>query len=121
VVVLVAVYMTHSVQLFWIEVMALGALLGSVQSAARGLTAMFAPISKSAEIFGFWSLTYKLGGLIGPLMYGTVADQYSHRTAMLSVSVFFLLAFLLNLLVNEQRGRQAGLAFESYLSKEDPS
>jgi UMF1 family MFS transporter len=114
---LAMIYYTYSVQVFWVLVLVLGALLGSVQSAARGLTAMFAPPSKSAEIFGFWSLTYKLGGMIGPLMYGWVADSSGHRPAMLCVSVFFMLAFLVNLLVDEKRGREAGLAFERYLSK----
>lgn len=112
---ILCVYFTYSVPIFWALVIALGALLGSVQSAARGLVAMFAPPSKSAEIFGFWSLTYKLGGMIGPLLYGFVADSRGHRTAMLYVSVFFLLAFLVCLLVDEKRGRQAGLDFEAYL------
>ncbi len=118
---ILCVYYTYSVTFFWILVIILGALLGSVQSAARGLVAMFAPPSKSAEIFGFWSLTYKLGGMIGPLLYGFVADSSGHRTAMLCVSVFFLLAFLVCLLVNEKRGRQAGLEFEEYLSISSPS
>ncbi len=118
---ILCVYLTYSVTVFWVLVMALGALLGSVQSAARGLVAMFAPPSKSAEIFGFWSLTYKLGGMIGPLLYGLVADRSGHRTAMLCVSVFFLLAFLVCLLVNEKRGRQAGVEFEEYLSRSSPN
>ena len=118
---ILCVYFTRSVTIFWGLVIVLGALLGSVQSAARGLVAMFAPPSKSAEIFGFWSLTYKLGGMIGPLLYGFVADSRGHRTAMLCVSVFFLLAFLVCLLVDEKRGRQAGLEFEEYLSKSSPS
>lgn len=115
VVLIVAVYFTYSRNVFWVLVMALGALLGSVQSAARGLTAMFAPPSKAAEIFGFWSLTYKLGGMIGPLLYGIISDNHSHRMAMLAISVFFLFAFLVNLMVNEKRGREAGIAFEKYL------
>jgi UMF1 family MFS transporter len=118
---ILCVYFTHSVQVFWGLVILLGALLGSVQSAARGLVAMFAPPSKSAEIFGFWSLTYKLGGMIGPLLYGLVADSSGHRTAMLCVSVFFLLAFLVCLLVDEKRGRKAGLEFEEYLARSSPS
>lgn len=120
-VLLIVVYATHSVKIFWVLVLILGALLGSVQSAARGITAMFAPPSKSAEIFGFWSLTYKLGGMIGPLLYGTIADSQGHRIAMLCVSVFFFAAFLANLPINMARGRQAGIDFENSLPKSSPS
>ncbi|MCG3195917.1 MAG: MFS transporter [Candidatus Omnitrophica bacterium] len=116
VVLVVAVYFTYSVQVYWALVLILGALLGSVQSAARGMTAMFAPPSKAAEIFGFWSLTYKVGGMIGPLLYGTIADRWSHRAGMLTISVFFLLAFLTNIPVNERRGREAGMDFERHLT-----
>jgi MFS transporter, UMF1 family len=140
---IVFIAFTHTVWLYVVLFLVLGAFLGSVQSGARGVVAMFAPPSKSAEIFGFWSLTYKLGGMIGPLLYGyvsdyrgqrsslgemlgpllygSVPDTLGQRTAMLCVSVFFLLAFLACLLVDEKRGRQAGLEFEEYLSRSSPS
>ena len=113
---LLGIYFTYSVTVYWGLVLLLGAGLGSVQSAARAMIGLFAPPSKSAEIFGFWSLTYKLGGIFGPLMYGYIADQASHRWAMLFISSFFLLAFLLNFAVDEKRGRRAGLAFEEKLA-----
>jgi UMF1 family MFS transporter len=113
---LLGVFFTHSLSIYWFLVVMLGAGLGSIQSAARAMVGLFAPRSKSAEIFGFWSLTYKLGGLVGPLMYGFIADSASHRWAMLFISSFFLLAFLLNFAVDEKRGRRAGLAFEEKLA-----
>jgi len=116
VVLLLGVFFTYSVDVFWVLVLLLGVGMGSVQSAARAMIGLFAPPSKTAEIFGFWSLTYKLGGIFGPLLYGVIADQASHRWAMLFISSFFAFAFFLNLLVNEKRGREAGKAFEETLA-----
>jgi UMF1 family MFS transporter len=110
--ILVGIFFTYSVQVFWVLVLLLGAGLGSIQSAARAMVGYLAPASKRAEIFGFWSLTYKMGGLVGPLMYGVIADNLSHRAAMLFVSSFYILAFLLNLKVDEERGHEAGNEFE---------
>jgi len=109
---LLGVFVTYDTRVFWGLVLLLGAGLGSIQSAARAMIGLFAPVSKTSEIFGFWSLTYKLGGMVGPLMYGFIADHKSHRWAMLAISVFFVFAFLLNVLVDEKRGRAAGVEFE---------
>jgi len=118
--VLTGVFFTYTIWIFWILVLLLGAGLGGVQSAARAMVGLFAPPSKSAEIFGFWSLTYKLGGLVGPVSYGAIA-HFSHRWAMLFIAVFFGLSFLVLLLVDQKRGQAAGAAFEDLLAdKSEP-
>ena len=112
---LVAVYFTHSVLVFKGLALLLGAGLGAVQSGARALVGFLAPESKSGELFGFWSLTYKLGGIFGPILYGIISEDFSHRTAMLAISLFFLVAFLVNHFVDPLRGREASLRFEEKL------
>ncbi|MCB9781336.1 MAG: MFS transporter [Candidatus Omnitrophica bacterium] len=109
---LVTIYFVHSVSAFKGLAVLLGAGLGAIQSGARALIGYMAPKSKAGEIFGFWSLTYKFGGLIGPLAYGLISDNISHRIAMLFIAVFFLIAFLVNLAVDQKRGHSSALEFE---------
>ncbi|MCA9428481.1 MAG: MFS transporter, partial [Candidatus Omnitrophica bacterium] len=109
---LVTIYFVHSVSAFKGLAVLLGAGLGAIQSGARALIGYMAPKSKAGEIFGFWSLTYKFGGLIGPLAYGLISDNISHRIAMLFIAVFFLIAFLVNLAVDQKRGHNSALVFE---------
>lgn len=117
---LVVVYFTESVPVFKGLALLLGAGLGSVQSAARALIGYMAPESKAGEMFGFWSLTYKLGGMVGPILYGFVSEDFSHRAAMLTISVFFLIAFILNHFVDPLRGRKSAIEFEAELQKMKP-
>ena len=81
------------------------------------MVGFLAPESKSGELFGFWSLTYKLGGIFGPILYGSISEDVSHRAAMLSISTFFLIAFAINHFVDPLRGRESSLRFEEKLKE----
>ncbi len=109
---LTAVYFTKEIQIFWVLAAIMGAGLGSLQSAGRGMVALMAPKSKSGEIFGFWSLTYKLGGIVGLPLYGFLAYKIGHRPSMLFVAGFFVLALIGLRWVDEKRGHEAALDFE---------
>lgn len=85
-----------------------GSILGATQSASRALLARFAPIRKSAEFFGFFSLTGKISASIGPLFYGEVVRLTgSQRWATLSLALFFLIGLGLLQSVDEREGIRA--------------
>lgn len=85
-----------------------GSILGATQSASRALLALFAPIQKSAEFFGFFSLTGKISASIGPLVYGEIVRLTgSQRWATLSLALFFLIGFVLLQSVDEREGIRA--------------
>jgi UMF1 family MFS transporter len=85
-----------------------GSILGATQSASRALLARFAPIQKSAEFFGFFSLTGKISASVGPLFYGEIVRLTgSQRWATLSLALFFLIGLVLLQSVDEQEGIRA--------------
>lgn len=81
--------------------------LGSTQSASRAIVGIFSPESKSAEFFGFWGLSGKLAAIVGLLAVGALQLWLGLRTAVLICSLFFLLALIANMFVNEKRGMKA--------------
>lgn len=91
-----------------------GSILGATQSASRALLARFAPIQKSAEFFGFFSLTGKISASIGPLFYGEIVRLTgSQRWATLSLALFFLIGLLLLQSVDERKGIEAATGWNT--------
>lgn len=90
-----------------------GLCLGATQSAGRTIVAIFAPESKSGEIFGFWGVTGKLAAIFGLLSLGLLQRALGLEQAILVCALFFLTAWALSLKVNESRGSAAAKAHES--------
>jgi UMF1 family MFS transporter len=86
--------------------------LGATQSAGRTIVAIFAPESKSGEIFGFWGLTGKLASIFGLLSLGLLQNALGLERAILVCALFFLAAWVLSLKVNESRGLAAAKVHE---------
>ncbi len=86
-----------------------GAAMGSSQSAGRALIGQLAPRSRSAEFFGLWGLTIKLGTVAGPLSYGLIASltEGNHRVALAATALFFVAALVSLFTIDEQRGKLA--------------
>jgi len=95
--------------LFWIAANLAGLCMGSSQSAGRALVAYFSPTERAAEFFGLWGVATRLAAVLGPLTYGAVTwiTDNNHRLAMLITGVFFLLALVVLMRVDEPRGRAA--------------
>ena len=74
-------------------------VMGSVGGIAIGMTATasrpklieLAPKNKMAEYFGFFELTDKLSGVLGPVIFGYLAASYSYSIALISLIIFFAL------------------------------
>lgn len=81
-----------------------GTGLGAVQSCARTMVGMFTPENKGAEFFGFWGMTIKLAAIFGILGLGILQSFIGLQAAVLLCLGFFGLSFIINLLVDEQRG-----------------
>ena len=95
--------------LFWVAANLAGICMGSSQSAGRALVAYFSPPERAAEFFGLWGVATRLAAVLGPLTYGAVTwmTDNNHRLAMLITGTFFLLALVVLMRVDEQRGRIA--------------
>jgi MFS transporter, UMF1 family len=82
-----------------------GLCLGSTQSAARAMVGVFSPESKAGELYGFWGLSGKLSAMFGLMSLGFLQVQFGLKTSILLCAVFFFIALLIALFVNEKRGK----------------
>lgn len=80
-----------------------GALLGAIWTTTRPMLIKIAPKKKLAELFGFQGLTEKLGGLVGPVVFGGLVLISGYTAALISVLVFFVIGLVMLLNVRTDR------------------
>jgi UMF1 family MFS transporter len=92
----VAAYFVTSVGWFYGVAFAAGTAIGSSQSASRSLMALLTPPGHEAEYFGFYDgLCGKASAVVGPLVYGVLADLTGERLAALAIGLFFVVGLVL--------------------------
>lgn len=92
-----------------------GTSLGACQSSTRALVGLFAPRSRSAELFGFWGLSMKLASVFGLLAIGLLQVWLGLQQAMLFCALLFALALLVARGIDETRGRAIAAEHEAGL------
>ncbi|NEX21897.1 MFS transporter [Thiorhodococcus mannitoliphagus] len=83
-----------------------GMSLGACQSTTRTLVGLFSPLTRSAEMFGFWGLSMKLAGVFGLLAIGLLQALFGLHKAVLFCILLFVVAFIVARAVDETRGRR---------------
>jgi MFS transporter, UMF1 family len=84
-----------------------GVVQGGTQALSRSIYARMSPASKSGEFFGFYGLSEKFAGILGPLVYGIVGGiTHSPRSSIMSITVFFIIGIIMLLRVNVDKGAQ---------------
>jgi MFS transporter, UMF1 family len=102
--IVVASYFVQTVAQFYVVALTAGVAMGSSQSASRSLMALLTPRGREAEFFGFYDgLCGKASAVIGPPLFGIMADLTGQRIAALSVGVFFVAGLFLLRGVEERR------------------
>ncbi len=86
--------------------------LGSTQSACRAMVGMFSPVTKAGEFFGLWSFSNRLSAILGLMSIGVLQNLFGLRNAILICSIFFMIAILIALYVNEERGMASAFVHE---------
>lgn len=86
--------------------------LGATQSSCRAMVGIFAPESKSAEFFGFWNLAGKIASIIGLLGLGFLQHEFGLKNAVLLCALFFFIAIVVSVFINQKRGMDAARAHE---------
>lgn len=89
-----------------------GLSLGSSQSASRALVGLFTPENKAAEFFGFWGLSNKLAGVFGIIGLGLLQAEFGLHQSILFCAALFLVAVLISLFVNQQKGEEVADYYE---------
>ena len=80
---------------FFYNVMVISFFIGSIQSASRVMMTKLLSKTDLGKGFGLFSFSGRVTAFAGPLMVGTLTYLYSQRIGFLSVSIFFILGFLL--------------------------
>ncbi|HYD42678.1 MAG TPA: MFS transporter [Anaeromyxobacter sp.] len=109
----VLAYFTRTAAHFWALAVLVGLVQGGTQALSRSLFASLVPRRMSGEFFGFFSVSEKAAGILGPLIFGLVAaGTGSSRGAVLSVIAFFAAGAIVLSMVDVARGRQEAEAVE---------
>ena len=103
---------------FWLLGFAVAIVQGGSQALSRSLFGRMVPKSKSAEFFGFFSVSAKFAGIAGPFLFAVVGQiMGSSRLSIVSLIVFFIVGALLLTRVDEKEGIRVAEAEEASLVK----
>jgi len=93
---------------FWALAALVALFQGGTQALSRSMFASLVPRERSGEMFGFYSVSEKLAGVVGPVLFA-VTTQATHggRLATLTLLPLFLGGAWLLSTVDLERGRRA--------------
>jgi len=101
----IAGYFLYKEWQFWVLGFAVATVQGGSQALSRSLMGRMMPKSKSAEFYSFFSISEKIAGTVGPLLFGAVSAAVGgSRLAIVSLIVFFAAGGYLLTRVNEKEG-----------------
>ena len=96
---------------FWALAFAVGMVQGGTQALSRSLFGVMAPKAKSAEFFGFYDVSAKFAGILGPALFAVVGQLAgSSRLSIVSLIIFFIVGGWLLTRVDEQAGMRVAAA-----------
>jgi len=84
---------------FFYNVMVISFFIGSIQSASRVMMTNMLDSNDLGKGFGLFSLSGRITAFAGPLMVGTLTYIYSQRIGFFSISIFFIIGFIMMLSV----------------------
>ncbi len=102
---------------FWLLGFAVAMVQGGSQALSCSLFGRMMPKSKSAEFYSFFSVSEKIAGTVGPLIFGLVSiSMGGSRLSIVSLIIFFLLGGFMLIRVRENEGIAVAEAEETILS-----
>jgi len=97
-------YMQNALH-FWILAISVGMVQGGTQALSRSVFGQMTPKKKSAEFFGFFDVSQKFSGILGPLVFGLIGQLTgSSRLSIFALVVFFLGGMFMLSKVNIEQG-----------------
>ncbi len=104
-VIAIAGYFMYKEIHFWILGFGVAMVQGGSQALSRSLFSRMLPPSKSAEFYSFFSVSEKVAGTMGPLLFGVVSSiMGGSRVSIVSLIIFFILGGYLLTRVDENEG-----------------
>ena len=100
-------YMTSAAH-FYVLAILVGTVQGGSQALSRSLFASMIPRDRTSQFFGFFGVSERAAGILGPLTFAAaVALTGSSRAAILSVIAFFVVGAALLALVDVDAGQRS--------------
>jgi UMF1 family MFS transporter len=97
----------NTVAEFYLLAILVGTVQGGTQALSRSFFASMIPHHRTSEFFGFFSVSEKIAGIAGPLVFSLLLSlSGSSQVAILSILLFFVGGAALLLFVNETEGRR---------------
>ena len=110
-------YFVSTITHFYILGIAVAAVQGGSQALSRSMFATMIPKHKSSEFFSFFGIFEKFAGILGPLVFGLVAERMgTSRPAILALIPFFLVGGWILTRVDVEEGQRAARAAEARLA-----
>ena len=101
---------------FWILAFMVGTVQGGAQALSRSLYGSMIPIAKTAEFFGFYGMSSRIGGFMGPLVFALVAQITGNtRFSIVAIVVFFIAGMILLTRVNVDEGVRTAREEDSHV------
>ena len=95
-------FMKRSIE-FYLLAALVGTVQGGTQALSRSLYSNLIPKDKSAEFFGFFSMSSRFSTILGPLLFGIVSQfTGKSRNGIFTLLFFFIIGGLLLLKVKEK-------------------
>ncbi len=96
---------------FWVLAFLVATVQGGSQALSRSMFGAMVPREKSAEFFGFYSVSSKFAGIIGPFVFAALGQATgSSRFGILALVVFFVSGALCLLTVDHEEGIRSAQA-----------
>jgi len=98
-------YFMNTALHFWILAFMVGLVQGGTQALSRSLFGAMIPKKRSGEFFGFFSMSDKFAGIVGPLVFAWVGSMTgTSRFGIMSLLIFFVLGGMLLIKVDVPKG-----------------
>jgi UMF1 family MFS transporter len=105
-------FMTKPIH-FWVLAFLVSMVQGGTQALSRSMYGSMSPPSKSAEFFGFYNVSSKFAGIVGPLLFGIVGQVTgTSRISIMAIVIFFFVGGLVLATVDHSKGINAALSEE---------
>ena len=90
---------------FWILAFAVGTVQGGSQALSRSLFGAMSPKAKMAEFFGFYEMSSRTAGIVGPLLFAVIGQMTgSSRISIVALVIFFIIGAFVLSRVDEKEG-----------------
>ncbi len=98
---------------FWLLALLVSMVQGGAQALSRSLFGSMVPPSQSAELYGFYEVSGKFAGIIGPATFGLVGQLTgSSRLGIIAIAFFFVAGAAVLATVDHKEGMRTSAEAE---------